>query len=839
MPARFTKIAVPFLMLGLVSTIAAADAPHAARRLSPPLSSAAERVEVSPLEVKLDGRRAVRQVVVTGYFHGEARDMTAAAQYRIDDPMVAKLKAGKLQAESNGKTSLVILAAGRTLRVPVTTVNVSKPSAVSFQFEVLPVLTKQGCASGSCHGSPHGKGGFSLSLYGYDPAIDRISLTRDGFNRRINVMEPADSLTIKKPLLEIPHVGGKRLHRGDAGYAILRNWIFEGAPTDLTAVQCAKIAVTPGENRVLRAQNRKQQISVVAEFSDGATRDVTPIATYESSNAAVASADADGLITGHGRGQAAISVRYLDKLVSLYITVVEDVPGFQWKSPPEVNEVDRLVDAKLKQLQYLPAPICGDSVFLRRVSLDLTGLLPSPERSRRFLADLATDRRAKLIDELLATEEYARFWALKRADLMRITAGRLKHGNAERFGDWIVNSYRTNQPYDRFVRDILSARGDAANAAPAGYFLAIPTMEERTEMTAQIFMGTRLECTKCHNHPFEKWTMRDYYSIAAVFARTQAAGDSVNLVSTGEALHPTTKEMMKPWGAAVGADPTSDRRAAFADWLVRPGNPYFARVEVNRIWADLFGRGIVDPVDDFRSSNPPSNVPLLDALARDLERSGYDRKQMIRLICNSRAYQNSAETNRFNATDVSLFSHARPRLLMAEQLKDAMALTTRTLAPLSGVEDRLQQLRKQLETPPANPEAFRIRSEIARLTSRADYATQQPVPVRQAFTVAFGQPERATACTCERQSAPTLLQALELLNGATPFKMAQGSLSRYSNMDDAHLIEEVYLAGLCRFPTARERDTALRFVAKARSRVEGVTDVVWALIGTQEFLFQH
>lgn len=743
-----------------------------------------------------------------GTHNGEPVDLTSLARYQVLDSRVARSSAGRLDPVADGTTSVRILVGGRTLTVPVIVRNAQRPQPVSFPFQVLPVLTKQGCAGGSCHGSPHGKGGFSLSLYGYDPAIDRVSLTRDGYNRRINMLEPADSLIIKKPLLEVPHLGGKRLHHTDAAYRILRDWVYEGASTDLPALQCVGIDVAPGGSRVLHAPFLTQQIAVTARFSDGTVRDVTPIATFDSSNSSAISVDPNGLVTGRGRGQAAISVRYLDKLVSVYFTMVQDQPGFRWQPTPVNNFIDGLVNAKLKQLQYLPSPICTDAVFLRRVSLDLTGLLPSVETSRAFLADRSPDKRAVLIDRLLGTEEYARFWALKQGDLMRVSPGRLKEGRADRFASWLVASQRSNQPYDQFARELLTSSGDAAKVAPAGYFIAIPSMEERTEMTAQIFMGTRLECTKCHNHPFEKWTMRDYFSIAAVFARTQSNDKSVQLVSNGEAMHPTTHETMKPWGA-VDSDKTADRREVFARWLTQPNNPYFARVEVNRIWADLLGRGIVDPVDDFRSSNPPSNVALLDALAADFEKSGYDRKRTIRLICNSAAYQRSSETTRWNRSEDRLFSHARVRLLTAEQMRDAMAVASGAAAPI-----------------PTD-------------ANRNDYATQRPYPTREQFTVTFGQPERATACTCERQNAPTLLQALEMLNGGYPHAMAEQAAERWGKMESADLIERVYLSALCRLPTERERATAAAYLAKAVDRRTAVTDLVWTVLNTREFMFQH
>jgi len=817
-----------------------------ARRLVPAVKPI-ERLEVFPPRVDLDRRRAYRQLVVTGYAGGEAVDLTHAAKVRIANEKVATLTGGRVIPTGDGQTVIVITHGTQVVAVPVRVTGFTKPDPVRFRLETLPVLTKQGCASGSCHGSPHGKGGFALSLFGFDPRVDRISLTRDGFNRRVNVLEPKESLILKKPLLEVPHVGGKRLRKTDAAYQVLHDWVFAGAAADAVEPGCERIEIRPGPGRVLRAPNLTQQLSVLAYYDDGATRDVSAIATYESSHPSVASVDENGRITGRNRGQAAITIRYLDRLESYFITVVQYVPGFAWKPSPESGWIDQLVNQKLKQLQYLPSETCSDEVFIRRVSLDLTGLLPSAERVRKFLADCTAEKqgstsqrvnggnaptrlpqtltlsridpltspksRARLIDDLLASEEYARFWALKKADLMRVSPKRLKDGGADRFAAWLVDAVRSNMPHDRYAREILTAAGDARTVAAANYFLAIPSTEERTEMTAQIFMGSRVECAKCHNHPFENWTMRDYYSISAVFVRTQTDKSEIKLAATGESLNPATKEPLRSWGMSeeqARSQPQADRRTFFVDWLTKPGNPFFARVEVNRIWADLLGRGIVEPIDDFRSSNPPANVPLLDALAKEFERSGFDRKHMIRLICNSRTYQRSTATNRFNETDEALFSHARIRLLGAEQVKDAIAVATRALPPV----------------PPND-------------TQRARYATQRAYSDGAALTTAFGQPQRDTACTCERQTSPTLLQALELLNGGGAHQMARTGSVEYAKLSNEALVEELYLAALSRAPNPKERATATAYLVRATDRPEAVMDLVWTLVNTQEFLFQH
>ncbi len=796
-----------------------------------------ERVEVYPTAVKLDSRRAYRQFVVTGYFHGEPRDLTGQALFRSANERVVKMDGSRALAAGDGTASLNVSIGGRTVQVPVTVAHTAAADPVRFKFETLAVLTKQGCATGSCHGSPHGKGGFSLSLFGYDPRIDSVSLTRDGFNRRLNVMEPTDSLIIKKPLLEIPHVGGKRLRKTDPGYKVLRNWIYEGASVELPKTDCTKIVITPGSSRILHAPFLKQQLSVVATYSDGTTRDVSEIAAYESSNVNIAKVEPDGLITGLNRGQAAISVRYLDKFQSVFVTVVQDVPGFAWKAPAENNLVDRLVDEKLKQLQYLPSGLCSDSVFLRRLYFDLTGLPPTAEQVRTFLKDPAPTKRAALIDSLLTTEEFARFQALKKADLMRVSPRTLKDGRADLFAQWLIEAFRKNMPYDQFARTLLTASGDTLAVAPANYYVAIPTMQERTEMTAQLFMGTRVECTRCHNHPFENWTMRDYYSIGAVFARTNVTKTGmVQLTSAGEVQHPTTDETMTPWGSETGSHP-ADRRAAFATWLTQPGNPFFARVEVNRMWADLMGRGIVNPVDDFRSSNPPANVPLLDALAQEFERSGYDRRQLLRLLCNSRTYQSVTQSNKFNESDEALFSHARVRMLTAEQLKDAIGLTTHELLPPAQLAEQEKQMRAKITAEVSDP--VQARQQMTRMEARMGYATQRPYPETSAFTTTFGQPSRETACTCERQNSPTLLEALELLNGGTAYRMAQTGARYYAALEDSKLIEELYLSALSRFPTAKEQETAKQYLAKSPNRENAVMDLVWTVLNTQEFLFQH
>ncbi len=1045
---RRSRIALHVMALGL-GVVAAAPAfgapedraPRRAAGLPTKSGLTYQRVEVHPATVRLSGRRDYRQLVVTGWVGGEARDLTHQAKYRAGSPRVAALSDGRVTAcGADGRTEIRVEAGGRTLRVPVVVEGAARPDPVRFQFETLAVLTKQGCATGSCHGSPRGRGGFSLSLFGYDPTTDRISLTRDGFSRRINVLEPGESLMLKKPLLEVSHGGGRRLNRHGLPHQVLQSWIAEGAGTELSPVHCVRLEVFPGSSRVLRFPQRSQQLSVVAHFSDGVARDITGLATYDTSHPSIAAVDENGRVTGRSRGQAAISVRYLDRLEALHVAVVEDVPRFAWNAPPERNRVDRLVNERLRLLQFTPAATCDDGVFLRRVTLALTGLLPSAVEARAFLTDRAPDKRARCVDRLLETEEFARFWALKKADLLRVSPQHLPGGRAEGLAGWLTGAVRANVPYDRFARELLTAAGDSRLTPAAGYFVAIPTPEERTEMTAQVFLGSRVECARCHNHPFENWTQRDYYRIAAVFARTQTENGVVQPVSRGETQHPTTRETMLPWGIRRPEEDRGDRRIAFATWLTSPENPYFARVEVNRMWAELLGRGIVEPVDDFRSSNPAANPALLEFLAQEFVRSGYDRKLVLRLICNSQTFQRAAQTTPFNETDETLFSHFRVRLLSAEALQDAIALATRTLptgdalgpavaalhqeqaqrkAVLASAEaawthartaevtalpvrlgiwsvagpyradsveagrqtqlgpertpgDTLPALsdgkwtarpdwedgvpamlsldgawitylarsitsdaarnitvqvqandavdvwlngtvqtgragpggqrtlalrrgenrllvkvisgtpratftfratREEMHLPAglngllssvvaalaapigsrspqqraaieqaflAADDRFRRAQELAdRLEQRLDYASQRPYPERSTFTAAFGQPRRDTACTCERSTSPTLLQALELLNGGVPYQAAQAGVVHYVKFPDKRLIEELYLSALSRYPTRAERESALRFLMREGERTERVLDLLWTIVNTREFLFQH
>ncbi len=483
-----------------------------------------------------------------------------------------------------------------------------------------------------------------------------------------------------------------------------------------------------------------------------------------------------------------------------------------------------LVNAKLQQLQYLPAETCSDDEFLRRVSLDLLGILPTVEETTAFLADTGEDKRERLIDALLQREEYAKFWALKWGDLLKMTSKLVGDEGVYKYHRWVEQSLHENMPYDEFAKQLLTGTGSTLANPPANFYRTSTDMNECVETISQVFLGARLQCAKCHNHPFERWTQDNYYGLGAFFNRvqrrkTERPGEMFVYTSfSGDVTQPRTGQVMAPWLPQIGSIESTDdtdRRTAFADWLVNPDNPYFARIEANRIWSQLFARGIVDPIDDFRDSNPPSNAPLLDALAKDFVESGYDRKHLLRVILNSRTYQASYQTTEFNQEDSKYFSHQEPRLLGAEQLLDAI---NRTLA-----------LEQKFGSLPAGT-----------------LATQLPAPdvVKVDFLKVFGQPERSTVCACERADDSNLGMAIELFNGPMIHEKLRDANNRFRKSLAAgkaveEVVREIYLAAVCRPPSDIELKAALEHCSKNPDPVVGVEDVCWALFNTDEFLFQH
>jgi hypothetical protein len=789
---------------------------------------------VQPETVVLTGPRDRQQIVVTGsYADGSVRDLTPFCEIELDAPdMVQAEDGGFLIPEKNGATALGVKAGGQTARVPVTVKGLDKPQPVSFRHEFIAALNVGGCNQGACHGTPSGKNGFRLSLRGYDPAADYLQLTRDVLGRRTDRLDPSASLILQKALGRVPHEGGLRFQPASIPAHIFKSWLAEGLhddPADLSSLQ--GIDVLPG-SRVLGEPARWQQLAVRARFTDGSVRDVTRLTVFSSSDNAVADVTSSGLVEFQQSGEVAILCRYLGEMLAVRLTYLQPKKGFSWPTPAENSYVDRLVFSKLKMLSILPSDLCTDQEFVRRVHLDLCGVLPTSEETRAFLDSTDKDKRAQLIDRLLGRPEYADFWTLKWSDVLRSNRKTIQLKGTHVYQRWLRERIARNTPFDHIVRELLTAEGSTFANPPANYYRVARDPQNLAETTAQLFFGIRMQCAKCHNHPFERWTQDDYYSMAAFFARVKQKKDTVEagtgpqgidgaefvyLDRSGEVVQPRTGKVMAPkfMGGNVATIPSgTDRRAVLARWLTSADNPFFARSVANRVWFHLLGRGIVDPVDDFRDSNPSANDELLAALARDLARNHFDIKHLVRVILNSRTYQLSAQTNDFNKDDSKYFSHAVTRLLTAEQLLDAICAAT-------GVPEKFAGL----------PLGTR--------------ATQLPDgEVNHVFLKTFGQPARELACECEREGDSNLAQALQLINGPTINDKVRNPNNRLGKLltakhADGEVLNSLYLATLSRSPAEGEVKAALEHVTKAADKRKAWEDVQWALLNSKEFLFRH
>lgn len=714
---------------------------------------------------------------------------------------------------------------------------------VSFRHDVMAVLSKAGCNQGTCHGNQNGKNGFKLSLRGDDPRFDLVALTRDQFNRRVDALEPARSLLLLKAVGQVPHGGGRRFSPESPEYAILRRWIAEGLREDPSGQpSLVGIEVAPRQE-YLPAERPSVQLRVMATFSDGSQRDVTRWAVYTLSTPIV-EISPEGLVRRERDGETSIIARYLQRQATVQLAFLPERPGFVWRDVPEHNFVDQHVFAKLKRLRMNPSELSSDTVFLRRASLDLTGLLPTAERARSFAADARVDKRARLVDELLASPEFADFWALKWSDLLRNEEKTLDRKGVQAFHHWIRESIAANRPLDAFVRDIVAARGSTYREPAANYYRANRDAVTRAEATAQLFLGIRLQCAKCHNHPFDRWTQRDYYDWASVFARVQYKIPEVRrrdkndqhefdgeqivwMARHGELEDPHTGEHAHPRFLGAKMEPLADnvdRLDALADWLTARDNRLFARTQVNRVWFHLLGRGIVDPIDDVRATNPPSNAPLLDALAEDFVADGFDLRSLIRTITASRVYQLSAEPNATNAEDEANFAHALVRPLSAEQLLDALNQVTGTTSKFDGYPVGL----RAVQLPGVRPAR---RKEIS--ATGGDQFLEQ-----------FGKPPRLLTCECERSTESTLGQAFQLISGPTINELLaapDNALARWlaSGRDDATIVDDLYWSALGRAPSAEELQAAGRWLREAPDRRAALEDIVWAVLNAKEFLLRQ
>lgn len=733
----------------------------------------------------------------------------------------------------------IALAGGSLFLVPVE----ARAEEPSFTREVMAVLSKAGCNMGTCHGNQNGKGGFKLSLRGEDPAFDYAALTRELAARRVDRVAPEQSLILRKPLGRLAHEGGVRFRDDWPEYKILRDWIAAGAPGPRAEEpSVVRLEVAP-QAQVLLPPEDQVQLRVTAIMSDGERRDVTRLAVYEPSNLSV-EVDRDGRVQQVQDGEATVIVRYLQAQAPVWVAFVPERPNYAWDGPPPANRVDELVFAKLRSLRIRPSEAAEDRVFLRRAYLDLLGVLPTVEEAQAFLADADPRKREALIDRLLARPEFAEQWALKWSDVLRNEEKVLDAKGVETFHGWIRDSMAEGKPLDQFARELVSARGSTYKNPPANYYRANRDPFTRAETTARLFLGVRLQCARCHNHPFDRWTQDDYYSWAAIFSRVdyeivenkrrdnldkhEFVGEQIVVIKDkGEVENPRTGQPAPP--KLLGAEtpelkPKQDRLEPLAAWLAAPENPLFAQVQVNFVWYHLMGRGLVEPIDDFRPTNPPSNPELLRWLTEDFIAHGFDLRHLVRRIVVSRTYQLSSEPNDTNAEDTTNFSRAIVYRLPAEKLLDAQTHLLDAPAGFAGQPAgmRAGQLPGARKTP-------------SRRTS---------VGGGDRFLAMFGKPERLLACECERSNETTLNQAFLFLSGDDLDERLTRSgnrLERWANSQrsDAKIVDQLFWTALTRPATEEERRTALARLAASDDRLSAVQDLAWALMNAKEFIFRH
>jgi hypothetical protein len=789
-----------------------------------------DAISVQPQTVVLHNSRATQRVLVTGHYRSSEveSDLTHLATYETLDPTVATVsKQGVIAPRGLGKTSLVVRYPDHEERVSIRVDAFGPPPPIDFRTEVVAALGRGGCNQGACHGSPTGKAGFRLSLRGFDPDLDFEMLTHDALGRRTDVFEPSASLILQKASARTPHQGGLRFQESDPAFRILRDWIAQGVRPSPAVVRVTNVEVLPGR-RYLHTSTPRQQMIVRATFDDGTVRDVTDLCVFSSSNETDAPVSAGGLVEFRRTAETVILARYLEQIVTAPLTYIRIDSNYVARPPKAVNEVDRHVFEKHRQLQLHASDIAPDSVFLRRAYLDLIGVLPTPEEATAFLDSQDPNKRSQLIDDLLQRDEFASFWALKWADIMRGNREAITERGVHNFHRYLVGQFAADRPFDRFAREVLTSRGNTIHTPPANFYRVTRTAEDSAETAAQLFMGVRIQCAKCHNHPYEAMTQQDYYGLAAFFARVQLKGlrfglddEVVFLADEGEVKDPNRGKVHAPYAFGKSftmENPDDDRRRYLADWLTDPDNPYFARATANRVWAHLMARGIVEPVDDFRATNPPSNPELLDALAEAFTRNGYRIKPLIRLIMNSSTYQLSGEppteTSRYGADPERYFTTAVIRLLTAEQTLDAISSAT-------GIPENF----------PGYPRGTRA-MEIA----------EGEVPNQ--FLRSFTKPVRNDACDCARETEPSLNHVIHLVNNQDLLAKVESPESRLGlalkgGKPIADVVELVFLATVSRRPTAHEAEIALKHIRELPDPPSGLRDLQHALINSNEFVLRH
>lgn len=801
-------------------------------------SRAADRFVVLPPQVTLTGPFARAQLLVARTADNENAsierdDLTGETSYVSSDPRVVSTNdMGQLLAHENGSATIAVQWGDEIQQIPVI-VQDYDPTNVDFVRDIRPILNKAGCAAAACHASQFGKGGFKLSVFGFDPQADFEAIARQSGQRRVNLARPDLSLILRKPSMQVAHGGGKRMGVQSVEYSLLHAWLTEGARGPVKEpVHATKLIITP--RRRLGVLGYQQQLRVEAQYSDGTVRDVTAMAQYDSMDEGVVEVNGQGRVHTVGKGQAAVMIRY-EEQTGIAIFLVPFAPHVDLTNWKNNNYIDELAAVKFEELGLQPSDLCDDATFVRRAYLDAIGGLPTMEETKRFIDSADPQKREKMVDQLLGltgdpnldlyNDRYASFWTLKWSDLIRNNSKSVGEQGMWALHNWIKESFRTNKPFDQFVRELVTAKGSIYSNGPANYFRINQNSSALTESTSQLFMGVRLECAKCHHHPYEAYSQADYYGLAAFFARVTSKNseefgifgrETVIMVRTsGEVSHPRTGKRLPP--TPLGGEPIEDpldRRLPLADWLTSPANQLFSKSIVNRYMGYLMGRGLVEPIDDMRSTNPPSNGALLDALAKDFVAHDHNLKHLMRTIMTSRLYQLRSEPTAANASDRRFFSHYRVKRLSAEPLLDAIDLAT--------------DVRTKFINLPLGTRAIDLPD--------AEYPNY--------FLTTFAKPRRASVCECERVPDENLTQALHTLNGdtlASKIADSKGRVAKLMQSDHSHeaIVRELYMVTLCRWPTSEELALSNEFLAESPSPKECYEDILWTLLNSKQFLFVH
>ena len=806
--------------------------------------AADESLAIFPRKLELRGPVHVGRVVLQGQSAGEVSGQhTDNVAWSTSDAAVAEVQNGVVTPRGNGKAVITAERNGQKATTEVVVTDVDKPHAWTFRNDVLPILAKTGCNMGACHGALAGKGGFRLSLRGYDPTADYFTMTQQDRGRRVELADPGRSLILAKPTGALAHKGGVRFEVDSPDYKIISEWIASGAagPTNEDP-EVDHLEILPPKSR--QTIGTTQQMLVLAHFTNGEIRDVTPWVKWTSTNDSVARVDDHGLASIMGSGEGAISAWYSQKIAIGNLTVPYPPGDFVAGSTvPPKNFIDELVDKQLVRLNLPASPICDDSTFVRRAYLDTIGTLPTKDETQAFLDDASPNKREKLADALLARKEYVDYWTYKWSDVLTINGTRLRPAAVKAYYNWLRERVEKNTPWDETVRQVLTATGNSIENGATNFYALQQSPEDMTENACQAFMGLSIGCAKCHNHPLEKWTNDQYYGMASLFARVKAKGWSgesrsgdgmrtLYVATDGELVQPRTGKPQPPTpldSDAIAFEDETDRRLKLAEWMTSAENPYFARSITNRVWANYFGVGLVMSIDDMRVSNPASNEELLSASAKYVVDHKFDLKALMRAILLSNAYQRSAEPLPVNITEQRFYSRYYPKRLSAEVLHDAICQVTEEPTAFT-----------QIAFLGADKEKTDFYPKGTRAIQLYDSA------VESYFLQTFGRNQRRVTCECERSDEPTMVQVLHLTNGDTVNKKLKDEKNRIGALleakaSNADIIDQAYLVALSRKPTEAEKKPLLETLdaASDAERREVVEDLFWAILSSREFLFNH